>query len=102
MPLFIDVQTVGRGASAQDLVQVCETESAGGGRFGVTYLRYWVSEPAGKVFCLVEADSPDLVPSRHGATPGLVSREIYPVSEHVRWWSGSAPTNSGSHIHERG
>jgi hypothetical protein len=93
MPLFMDVHTFGEGASTTDLVRACEAELAAEGRFGVSYLRYWVSEPAGKVFCLVEADDPDLVTSRHGQRPSLVAHEVYPVSEHVRRWPGPGPTD---------
>lgn len=82
MPLFLDVQTFGTGVAAADLVRIGGAEPDG--RFGVTYLRCWVSEPAGKVFRLVEADDPDLVASGHRRTAGLVAHEIYPVSEHTR------------------
>jgi hypothetical protein len=92
MPLFMDVNTFDRDVSTDDLVAAYEAELATEGHFGVSYLRYWVSEPAGKVFCLVEADDPDMVVSRHGI-PGLSAHEIYPVSERV--WHRQDPGPRG-------
>ena len=96
MPLFMDVHTFGPGASLAHLVRGCEAELTTEGRFGVCHLRFWVSEAAGKVFCLVEADDPDLIPSRHKEAPSLVAREIYPVSEHIRFRPGPGSSNRKS------
>lgn len=82
MPLFMDVHTIeGRvveaevaAAHAQDLA----TQS----KYGVSYLRYWVDEAAGKVFCLVEAESAEAANTVHREAHGLVADEIYTVSEH--------------------
>jgi hypothetical protein len=48
----------------------------------VSYLRYWVDEGAGKIFCLVEADSADDASTVHREAHGLVADEVYAVSEH--------------------
>jgi hypothetical protein len=50
--------------------------------YGVNYLRYWVDESAGKIFCLVEADNAESSNTVHRQAHGLVADEIYPVSEH--------------------
>lgn len=84
MPLFMDVCTFSRDASTHDLVSAYEADMAAEARFGIYHLRYWVSDPAGKVFCLLEADDTDLIIPRHGQLSSLVAHEIYPVSEHVR------------------
>jgi len=47
----------------------------------VSYLRYWVDEGAGKIFCLVEASATDDAARVHREAHGLVADEIYPVSE---------------------
>jgi Protein of unknown function (DUF4242) len=52
------------------------------GEHDVSYLRYWVDEEAGKIFCLVEAPSPEAASTVHREAHGLVADEIYPVSEH--------------------
>ena len=45
------------------------------------YLRYWVDEANGKVFCLVEAPSADAATDVHKEAHGLVADEFYPVQE---------------------
>ena len=52
-------------------------------RYGVSYLRYWVDESAGKIFCLVDAPDIDTANTVHREAHGLVADEIFPVSEGV-------------------
>ena len=52
------------------------------GAHGVDYLRYWVDEEAGKIFCLVEAPDAEAAHTVHREAHGLVADEIYSVSEH--------------------
>jgi len=47
----------------------------------VRYLRYWVDEGAGRVFCLVEAPSAEAAASVHREAHGLVADHIYRVQE---------------------
>jgi hypothetical protein len=47
----------------------------------VRYLRYWVNEDQGKVFCLVEAPSEDAAHTVHREAHGLVADELYVVTE---------------------
>ena len=49
--------------------------------YGVKYLRYWVDEGAGKVFCLVEAPDADTPARVHREAHGLVADRIYEVTE---------------------
>ncbi len=51
--------------------------------YGVNYLRYWVDEAAGKIFCLVDAPDAEAANTVHREAHGLVADEIYPVSEHA-------------------
>lgn len=82
MPLFMDVHTVEGGVSETDVADAHAKDLATQDKYGVTYLRYWVDEDAGKIFCLVEAESPDDANTVHREAHGLVADEIYPVSEH--------------------
>jgi len=50
-------------------------------KYDVRYLRYWVDEKQGKVFCLVEAPSGDAAATVHREAHGLVADEIYQVQE---------------------
>lgn len=47
----------------------------------MSYLRYWVDEPAGKIFCLVEADDAESADTVHREAHVLVADGIYPVAE---------------------
>jgi hypothetical protein len=82
MPLFMDVHHIDGGVSADDVAAAHRADLATQGEFGVNYLRYWVDEEAGKVFCLVDAPEADAAHTVHRKAHGLVADEIYPVSQH--------------------
>jgi len=48
----------------------------------VNYLRYWVDEGGGKVFCLVDAPDAAAAARVHKEAHGLVADEIFEVEEH--------------------
>jgi hypothetical protein len=82
MPLFMDVhQTLPEGATAADVADAHRADMATQDQYGVQYLRYWVDEGAGKVFCLVEAPDAEAANTVHREAHGLVADEIYPVTE---------------------
>ena len=82
MSLFMDVHTLEGGVSATDVAEAHKRDLETQGKYGVSYLRYWVNEEAGKIFCLVEADTVEDANTVHREAHGLVADEIYPVSEH--------------------
>lgn len=82
MSLFMDVHNIEGGVSVDDVAGAHEADLATQGKHGVRYLRYWVDEDAGKIFCLVEADSAKDANTVHREAHGLVADEIYAVSEH--------------------
>jgi hypothetical protein len=51
------------------------------GPYDVRYLRYWVDENAGKVFCLVDAPSAEAATAVHRQAHGLVADDLYEVQE---------------------
>ena len=83
MPLFMDVHSIEGGVSADDVAAAHQKDLETQGRYGVSYLRYWVDEGAGKIFCLVEANDADDAVTVHREAHGLVADEIFEVSEHV-------------------
>ncbi len=83
MPLYMDVNSVDGGVAAGDVATAHVADLETQSRFGVSYLRYWVDEDAGKIFCLVEANSSEDAITVHREAHGLVADEIYKVSEHV-------------------
>jgi hypothetical protein len=51
-------------------------------KHGVKYVKYWVDEEQGKVFCLVDAPDAEAAHTVHRNAHGLVADEIYEVTEH--------------------
>jgi len=81
MTLFMDAHTIEGGVSATDVAAAHEADLAAQGNHGVNYLRYWVDEAAGRIFCLVEAPDADAAHTVHREAHGLVADEIYVVTE---------------------
>ena len=55
MSLFMDVHNIEGGVSATDVAAAHQADLETQGGYGVSYLRYWVDESAGKIFGLFEA-----------------------------------------------
>lgn len=82
MPLFMDVhESLPEGATAADVAQAHEADLAKQGEYGVKYLRYWVDDKEGKVFCLVDAPDAETASRVHKEAHGLVADRIYQVDE---------------------
>lgn len=81
MPLYMDVHTLGDAVSMEDVAKAhaadLETQEA----HDVQYLRYWVDEAGGKIFCLVDAPDAEAAVTVHREAHGLVADEIHPVKE---------------------
>jgi hypothetical protein len=82
MSLYMDIHTIEGGVSVTAVIEAHKKDLETQGAYGVNYLRYWVDEAAGKIFCLVEAESAEDANTVHREAHGLVADEIYPVSEH--------------------
>ena len=82
MPLFMDMHSIDGGVSTSDAAAAHEADLATQAAYGVSYLRYWVDEEAGKIFCLVDAPDAEAANTVHRKAHGLVADEIYPVTEH--------------------
>jgi hypothetical protein len=81
MPLYLDVHTINGGVSLDDVAHAHEADLRTQDSYDVRFLRYWVDEGEGKVFCLVEAPSADAAATVHREAHGLVADEIYQVQE---------------------
>ena len=82
MSLFMDVHNITGGVAAADVEAAHLRDLDTQGTYGVRYLRYWVDETDGKIFCLVEAGSATDAITVHREAHGLVADAIYPVTEH--------------------
>jgi hypothetical protein len=81
MPLFMDIHTLDGGVSMDDVVRAHQADLNEQGAFDVHYLRYWVNEVLGKIFCLVEAPSAEAADSVHRQAHGLVADAVFEVRE---------------------
>ena len=80
MALYMDVHDIlPDGTTAADVAGAHAADLRVQDRFGVRYLRYWVDEQGGKVFCLIDAPNADTAHAVHLLSHGLVADEIYPV-----------------------
>ena len=80
MALYMDVHNL-PGATTQAVAEAHMKDLQTQDSHGVSYLRYWVNEQEGKVFCLVEAPDAEAANAVHREAHGLVADEIYEVSE---------------------
>lgn len=81
MPLFMDVHHMNGGVTAGDVAAAHVADLAEQDKHDVKYLRYWVNEDEGKIFCLCEAPSAEAANTVHREAHGLVADEIYQVQE---------------------
>jgi hypothetical protein len=79
----MDVHTIEGGVAATDVAGAHSKDLETQGKYGVSYLRYWVDESAGKIFCLVDAPTAEDANTVHREAHGLVADEIYPVGEYT-------------------
>jgi hypothetical protein len=77
----MDVHDIEGGVAIGDVAQAHEADLKTQDRYGVRYLRYWVDEKEGKIFCLVDAPSTDAANRVHREAHGLVADAVYPVVE---------------------
>lgn len=83
MPLYMDVHDLGGSVSEADVAAAHEQDLATQGAYGVKYKKYWVDPANGKIFCLVEAPNPQSARAVHEEAHGLVTDQIYEVTEHT-------------------
>jgi hypothetical protein len=83
MALFMDIHHIEGGVAMGDVEKAHAADLERQGDHGVTYLRYWVDEGAGTIFCLVEAPGAEAAHTVHRTAHGLVTDEIFEVREGV-------------------
>jgi Protein of unknown function (DUF4242) len=81
VPLFMDVHEIAGGVAMDDVAKAHLDDLRAQPAHDVRYLRYWVDEAAGRVFCLVEAPSAQAAADVHREAHGLVAEQIYQVQE---------------------
>lgn len=81
MPLYMDVHTLSDGVTMDAVAGAHAADLAVQGEHDVSYLRYWVDEGKGQIFCLVEAPSAEAANEVHRQAHGLVADAIFQVQE---------------------
>src|SRR5689334_8552946 len=81
MALFMETHTIGGPVTLDDVAKAHAADLQAQDAHGVHYLRYWVDQERGKIFCLVDAPDAEAAHTVHREAHGLVADEIYPVAE---------------------
>jgi Protein of unknown function (DUF4242) len=81
MPLYMDIHKIEGGVALDDVIKAHQADLETQKGQGVSYLKYWVDEKVGRIFCLVEAPNAEAANLVHRDAHGLVADEIYEVQE---------------------
>ena len=81
MPLFLDVHNHVPGATPETVAQAHQKDLEVQGKYGVKYLKYWLDQQSGKIFCLCEAPDKEAAAMVHKEAHGLVADEVHEVTE---------------------
>jgi hypothetical protein len=80
--LYMDVHHLGAGkVTAQAVADAHTKDLATQGKYGVHFIKYWVDEAFGNVYCLSSAPDTASVRKTHGDAHGLLPSEIFEVSD---------------------
>jgi hypothetical protein len=81
MPRYIDVHNGLKGVKLSDVAEAHAKDLKVQNRYGVKFLRFWVDEGEGKVFCLSDAPDRDAPRRAHADAHGLLPDETFEVLE---------------------
>lgn len=82
--LFIDVHDLEPGkVTFADVMAAHQKDLATEGRHDVSFIKFWVDEKKGKVYCLSSAKDAQSVTQTHAEAHGLLPSEVYKVTEGV-------------------
>jgi hypothetical protein len=81
VPLFMDIHEVDPGTPISEVAKAHMADLQTQEKYGVNYMRYWVDEKAGRIFCLVEAPDAETAHTVHREAHGLVAQNIFQVEE---------------------
>jgi hypothetical protein len=80
--LFMDVHNLEPGkVKFEDVAGAHQKDLATQGKYDVNFIKYWVDEAEGKVYCLVEANDSASVANTHKEAHGLVPDLVSMVSD---------------------
>ena len=98
MPLYMDIHEI-HGATPEDIAKAHAADVEVQQKYGVNYLKYWVNESQGKIFCLVDAPNAEAASCVHREAHGLVAEKIIQVQpELAEGFFGAAETNAAGAV----
>jgi hypothetical protein len=77
----MDVHNKVDGATSEAVAGAHQKDLEIQDQYGVKYLKYWLDQDTGKIFCLAEAPNKDAVVRVHREAHGLLADEIFEVRE---------------------
>lgn len=81
MPKYIDVHKNLKGTTLEDVAAAHAEDLKVQHKHGVKFLKYWVDEKEGAIFCLSEAPDREAPTRAHRDSHGLIPDETYEVRE---------------------
>lgn len=79
MPLYMDVHRFPNGITREECEMAHLQDLKVQEKYGVKYLKYWMNEDAGTVFCLIEAPNKKACHAVHDEAHGEVAKDIIEV-----------------------
>jgi class 3 adenylate cyclase len=80
MALYMDIHEGVGSVSPEEMETAHQKDLAVQHKHGVRFLTYWLNDPAGHTFCLVEAPHPDAVVACHKEAHGLLPHKLVEVT----------------------
>jgi len=91
----MDIHNLPEGTTAEDVAKAHVADLEAQEKYGVNYLKYWVNESRGKVFCLVDAPNAEAANCVHREAHGMVARKIIEIEpELADGFLGDVETNA--------
>jgi Protein of unknown function (DUF4242) len=81
MPLFMDHHRHVEGLTAEAVAEAHRKDEEIQDEYGVKYVRYWLNEETGEVFCLAEAPNKEAAEAVQCEAHGLMADEITEIKE---------------------
>ena len=80
--LFIDVHQLEPGkVKYEDVAKAHAKDLATEGKYGVHFIKFWVNEEKGLVYCLSSSNDAESIKKTHAEAHGLIPSLYYPVTE---------------------
>jgi hypothetical protein len=83
MPLYLDIHKKVDGATDEAVAAAHQKDLETQEKYGVKYMKYWLDEGTGTIFCLVEAPDKEAAERVHREAHGLTADEIHEVTENA-------------------